>query len=619
MSGESHQALLIRLMKGQRATDDPEVIMAAAAKGVGQHLGADRAGFFQMADDDRLEFGASWTGGRHERLVGRWPAANIGARCLSQMRAGRAFGVSDTTLDPATSGSRFDETGARAIIAAPICRGGRLLAGLYVNQAIVRNWTAGELAVVQTIADITWEAVDRARAITAIRESEKCFREIADVAPVLIWMSDCTKACTWFNKPWLDFTGRTMGQELGHGWLEGVHPDDVDGCLATYNEAFDRREPFRMDYRLKRHDGVWRIVNDIGVQRYSSEGTFLGYIGSCLDVNDQRAAEQSLRESESRLRRASEAAGFGVFDCEPGKRRLVGSAQLSRLLGAGDRDIDLPFESALRAVRPEDRPWAAAKMNEIVRRPGPYELEVRFVRPDGTGGWLLGRGELIGPVDKETGFVSKVTGTVIDITERKIREQSIGLLLKEVNHRSKNMLALVLAIARQTGARGGEDFLERFTERLLALSASQDVLVKSEWKGAEMIEVVQSQLAPFQDLIGSRIHMQGEDLHLSAAATQSVAMALHELVTNAGKYGSLSNSSGQVDIAWRLTADRFFLSWQESKGPAVAVPAQRGFGSFVIESMLNMSLRADVQLDFAPSGVTWRIACPAEEVLGQIS
>ncbi|MGA7330087.1 MAG: PAS domain-containing protein [Rhodomicrobium sp.] len=115
------------------------------------------------------------------------------------------------------------------------------------------------------------------------------------MAPVLIWMSDTTKACVWFNKPWLDFTGRIMEQELGYDWAEGVHPDDFDRCVATYNGAFDQRESFSMDYRLRRYDGVWRIVNDIGVQRFSSDGAFLGYIGSCLDVTDRRAAEAALR------------------------------------------------------------------------------------------------------------------------------------------------------------------------------------------------------------------------------------------------------------------------------------------------------------------------------------
>jgi PAS domain S-box-containing protein len=142
---------------------------------------------------------------------------------------------------------------------------------------------------------------DRRQAEIALRESESRFREIADAAPVLIWISDINKACTWFNRPWLDFTGRTMEQEHGFGWAEGVHPDDYDRCVAIYSEAFDRREPFRMDYRLRRHDGEWRIFDDSGVPRFTDDGVFLGYIGACTDVTEARGAEQAMRELNDTL------------------------------------------------------------------------------------------------------------------------------------------------------------------------------------------------------------------------------------------------------------------------------------------------------------------------------
>ena len=217
----------------------PEAIMAEAAEALGRDLGANRAGFFQMANEDTLEFVASWDDGILEPLVGRWPAANIGMHYLGDIRAGRSFGIADTARDARTAGSWF---GARALIVAPIIRDGRCCAGLYVHQAIAGEWTAGEIEFVRDVADITWDGVERSRTMTAMRESEKLFREIADVAPVLIWMSDTTRACVWFNKPWLDFTGRTMEQELGYGWAEGVHPDDFDRCVAAYKGAFDRRE-----------------------------------------------------------------------------------------------------------------------------------------------------------------------------------------------------------------------------------------------------------------------------------------------------------------------------------------------------------------------------------------
>jgi PAS domain S-box-containing protein len=128
----------------------------------------------------------------------------------------------------------------------------------------------------------------------AATESENRFRVFADTAPVLLWMSDIDKAYYFFNKGWLEFTGRTMEEESGYGWTEGVHPNDLDRCLKMYNESFDTRQEFYMEYRLKRHDGHYRWISDKGVPRFTEEGTFLGYVGGCMDIEDQKNAAKSL-------------------------------------------------------------------------------------------------------------------------------------------------------------------------------------------------------------------------------------------------------------------------------------------------------------------------------------
>jgi PAS domain S-box-containing protein len=143
---------------------------------------------------------------------------------------------------------------------------------------------------------------ERKRADIVLRESENRFRLMADTAPVMVWMSGPDKLCTYFNKPWLDFTGRPLEREVGHGWSEGVHADDLQRCLDTYVQAFDARQSFRMEYRLRRFDGEYRRVLDTGVPRFKSDGTFDGYIGSCLDITEEKRVEEALRENQRELR-----------------------------------------------------------------------------------------------------------------------------------------------------------------------------------------------------------------------------------------------------------------------------------------------------------------------------
>ena len=161
----------------------------------------------------------------------------------------------------------------------------------------------GRIAGVSTIAR---DIGERKHQEAILRESEERFRLVADTAPALIWMSDADKLCIYFNKPWLDFTGRSLEAELGDGWAGGVHPEDFGRCLDTYAQAFDRREPFRMEYRLRRHDGEYRWVLDIGVPRFNQDGSFAGFIGSGVDVTVSKLAEEVVANVSRRLIEAQE-------------------------------------------------------------------------------------------------------------------------------------------------------------------------------------------------------------------------------------------------------------------------------------------------------------------------
>jgi two-component sensor histidine kinase len=171
------------------------------------------------------------------------------------------------------------------------------------------------------------------------------------------------------------------------------------------------------------------------------------------------------------------------------------------------------------------------------------------------------------------------------------------------------------AIAHQTATKNPEDFVERFSKRIQALSANQDLLVRNEWNGVEIEDLVCAQLALFADLIGSRIVVHGPKLCLKAASAQAIGLALHELATNAGKYGALSTDTGRMDISWGSDGDTFTMSWTEREGPPVSAPKRRGFGTIVMETMAERSVGGKVDLDYASSGLTWRLTCPAVSAL----
>jgi two-component sensor histidine kinase len=192
----------------------------------------------------------------------------------------------------------------------------------------------------------------------------------------------------------------------------------------------------------------------------------------------------------------------------------------------------------------------------------------------------------------------------------------IHLLMREADHRAKNMLGLVQAVARQTAAGEPENFISRFTERIQALAANHDLLVRNEWQGVAVADLIRTQLAHFADLIGVRIALHGPpNLRLNAAACEVIGLVLHELATNATKYGALSVDGGGIDVSWGVEGDMFTMSWIEHDGPSVSRPERTGFGSTVITSLPELTIGGEAQLEHAPSGTTWRLTCPATNVL----
>jgi two-component sensor histidine kinase len=220
----------------------------------------------------------------------------------------------------------------------------------------------------------------------------------------------------------------------------------------------------------------------------------------------------------------------------------------------------------------------------------------------------------VSPVRNASGRIIGASKIVRDISDKRRASAHLRTLLAEVNHRSKNLLSLVQAIARQMTRQGQQLDLDRFLQRLQAIAGNQDLLIQNDWRFIPLDDLVRSQLRAFGGAIGSRIQIGGPSIALTPKAAQALGMALHELATNAAKYGALANDQGEIDIGWTRDGARFEMHWTERGGPQVAPPAHRGFGSRVISDMVQLSLDGAVEVSFPPSGLRWQVTGPIERL-----
>jgi PAS domain S-box-containing protein len=300
----------------------------------------------------------------------------------------------------------------------------------------------------------------------AIRESEKRFRAVADTAPALIWMAGTDKLCTYFNKPWLDFTGRSLEQEFGNGWAEGVHPDDFRRCLDTYVQAFDRHEKFRMEYRLRHHDGEYRWILDIGVPRFSEDGSFAGYIGIAVDVTDRKKTEatlhelnRDLKEQTALLQSREELLNIFVKNVPAGVAMLDHDLRYLQVSERWCTDYSVDRSQILGRSHYEVFPDIPDRWNEVHRRALQGETlraeEDRWDRADGTI-WV--RWE-IRPWYTAEGLVGGILILAEDITQRKQMEEMLSASSRKL-----------IEAQEQERARIGRELHDDINQRLAMLA-----------------------------------------------------------------------------------------------------------------------------------------------------
>jgi PAS domain S-box-containing protein len=266
--------------------------------------------------------------------------------------------------------------------------------------------------------------------IRSHRDTDGLFRLVVDGLPLLAWMSGPDTRCTYFNKPWLDFTGRPLESELGNGWAEGVHAADLQRCLETYTRAFDRREPFMVEYRLRRHDGEYRWVLDNAAPVFDLDGSFAGYIGAAFDVTEFRRAEAERNVANERLQLAMDSAKSVGWEWDLKTDRDIWFGDLPGIFGIPTNHHVGHVEDFRRAVHPEDRSlvWTAVK-NAMETR-SPYVAEFRVLWPNGTIRWVAAKGQFY---YSPGGDPERMLGMAVDVTERKDSEESLRRKEMELN------------------------------------------------------------------------------------------------------------------------------------------------------------------------------------------
>ncbi len=324
-------------------------------------------------------------------------------------------------------------------------------------------------------------------------------------------------------------------------------------------------------------------------------------------TGELEASAAAAREAAERLRLASEAAGFGTYDFDAATGELYWSSYLRKIVGISD-DERLTLDSALAVVHSDHRETVRQHLDGSTPAAGRRELEFKIIRPDGEIRWLLDHGQSV------TGTVEpgwRVMGTVLDITERKRGEERQRLLMAELDHRVKNILANVSAIVRLSShrAQSVDAFVTSLDGRIRAISQAHGLLRRGDWSGASLAELASEILSPYRT--GGNIGLDGEPITVVPEFAQSMALILHELSTNAIKHGALSTPVGRVKISWSRSPEGLSLIWRESGGPGAAAPDAKGFGLTVLQTAAaDLGAVADYQ--FREEGFVYTLQGPFE-------
>ncbi|MCR5879166.1 sensor histidine kinase [Phenylobacterium sp. J367] len=422
----------------------------------------------------------------------------------------------------------------------------------------------------------------------------------------MIWSTRPDGFHDYYNARWYEFTGVPAGSTDGAAWNGMFHADDQERAWSVWRASLESGDPYHIEYRLRHRSGEYRWVLGRAQPIRAPTGEIVRWYGTCTDIHDLKLAEHALQDRERRLGAALEVAQLSTFEIDLEGGTLVLDAR-------GREMMELPAEGDLASHELLDRFRAAdaANLHAILQRSDAdrheVEAELVFTSADGRERVLLCAAHT-------TGNGARLFGVLSDVTASRQAVSHMRLMLNELNHRVKNTLATVQSIVAFTlrGDSAAAGAREALTARLMALSAAHNVLTQEQWVHADLLAVARDTAMPYRS--GGREQrfvIRGKAVHIAPAAAIGLSLALHELATNAAKYGALSNNSGRVHLAWDVVelGDRALLKiqWQETGGPVVTPPERRGFGTRLIERALAAESHSAIRIDYRPEGVVCHI------------